>query len=40
MFIILGIASIFFFSAMLITVALLLRGRWSQMGGPPPNRRP
>lgn len=39
-FIILGIASIFFLSAMLITVALLLRGRWNQMGGPPSNRRP
>jgi len=38
--VILGIASIFFLTAMLITLALMLRGRWGQMGQrPPPSDR-
>ena len=30
--VVLGIASIFFFSALLITAALMVRGRWDSLG--------
>lgn len=30
----LALASIVFFSVILITAALLMRGRWDEMGGP------
>lgn len=30
--VVLGIASIFFFSAILITAALMIRGRWDSLG--------
>ena len=30
--VVLGIASIFFFSALLITAALMVRGRWDTLG--------
>lgn len=32
--IVLGIASIFFLSAVLIVAALMMRGQWDRLGGP------